>query len=236
MPASDDAPPPTLPPHLNQPGGPPHASALPQVAGRERELRALADAVRRLIDATVTHTADAATTAAIAARVDALADELAALVPDPVPARYGGGLGSDSHPHDHFQFDVMLGLYHPGALPVRMTWDPPRAVGEARFGWAYEGPPGCVHGAVIAGVFDQVFNVANVKSGVAGPTANLSLDYRRPTRLHRDLVFEGWVERVDGRKVHTKGRLVQDGHTTVEASGLFLQFDPESLARFQREG
>jgi hypothetical protein len=210
-------------PHLNQPDGPAHASSLPHVAGRERELRALADAVRRVIDYSVRHVALPEVTASLAARIDAIADELEQLLPVAAPQKYGSFEAETSHPHDHFQFDSVLGLYNPLALPVRMTWDPPTAIGHARFGSAYEGPPGCVHGGVISGVFDQVFNVANLKNGVAGPTANLSIDYRSPTPLLRDLVFEGWVERVESRKVYTRGRVVHDGHVTAEAQGLFIR-------------
>ena len=207
--------------HLNQPDGPLHPSDHPNVAGRERELRSMADAVRRLVTITVSHSADAATTADAARRLHALADELAPLVPDPAPSRYGG---SGEHPHDHFQYDAVLGLYNPLALPVELSWEPPLAVGRARFGIAYEGPPGLVHGAVIAGVFDQVCNVANVENQVAGPTATLSISYRRPTRLDVDLAVEAWVERVDGRKVTTLARLVQDGEVTCEAEGLFIHY------------
>jgi hypothetical protein len=210
-------------PHLNQPDGPAHASALPHVAGRERELRALADAVRRLVDYSVRHVASAEETRTLAARIDAIADEFEALLPVEAPHKYSGGDLATSHPHDHFQFDAVLGLYNPLALPVRMAWEPPVAIGHARFGSAYEGPPGCVHGGVISGVFDQVFNVANLKNGVAGPTANLSIDYRSPTPLLRDLVFEGWVERVEGRKVFTQGRVVHDGQVTAVAQGLFIR-------------
>jgi hypothetical protein len=218
-------------PHLNQPDGPSHSSALPHVVGRERELRALADAVRRLIDYSVRHVASAEATAVLARRIDALADELAGFVPDEAVGKYGAVDLATSHPHDHFQFDPVLGLYNPLALPVRMTWQPPLAIGHARFGEAYEGPPGCVHGGVISGVFDQVFNVANLKNGVAGPTANLSIDYRRPTPLRRDLVFEGWVDRVESRKVFARGRVLYDGKVTAEATGLFIRVDLETMRR-----
>ena len=221
-------------PHLNQPGGPRRPSAHPSVAGRERELRSLSDAVRRLVALTVTTEADAVSTAAMAARLDALADELEAWRPDEVPPRYATGAEPPPgawDPHDNFQFDVVLGLYNPLALPVEMTWEPPLAIGRACFTTPYEGPPGCVHGAVIAGAFDQVFNVANLAAEVAGPTARLSISYRRPTLLHRDLVFEGWVERIEGRKIATLGRIVQDGEVTCEAEGLFIRFDRDAMDR-----
>jgi acyl-coenzyme A thioesterase PaaI-like protein len=218
--------------HLNQPGGAFRPSTHPRVAGRERELRSMADAVRRLIALTVDSDADAAATADAAARLHALADDLAPMVPVADPPKHGGEwAGEDSHPHDHFQFDAVLGLYNPLALPIEMTWEPPVARERACFTTAYEGPPGCVHGAMIAAAFDQVFNVANVKSAIAGPTAYLHIDYRRPTLLRHDLVFEGWVDRIDGKKVICKGRIVQGEVITCEAEGLFIQIPRERITR-----
>ena len=219
-------------PHLNQLGGAFRPSVHPRVAGRERELRSLADAVRRLVALTVDSDADAATTADAAERLHALADELEPMVPVADPPKHAGDSpDGDSHPHDHFQFDAVLGLYNPLALPIEVSWAPPVARGDAWFTTAYEGPPGCVHGAMIAAAFDQVFNVANVKSGIAGPTAYLHIDYRRPTLLRRDLAFEGWVDRIDGKKVICKGRIVQDGAVTCEAEGLFIQIPRAMIAR-----
>jgi acyl-coenzyme A thioesterase PaaI-like protein len=219
-------------PHLNQPGGSFLASTHPRVAGRERELRSMADAVRRLVEITVDSDADAVTTASAADRLHRLADELAAMVKEPHPPKHVGmTFVEESNPHEHFQLDVMLGLYNPLALPVEMSWEPPVARGRATFTSPYEGPPNCVHGAIISAAFDQVFNVANLKSGVAGPTAYLHVDYRRPTVLLRPLVFEGWVDRTEGRKSFCKGRLLQDEVVTCEAEGLFIKVSPEAIAR-----
>jgi acyl-coenzyme A thioesterase PaaI-like protein len=217
-------------PHLNQPAGRFHASAHPAIRGRERELRALADALRRLVAIAVTNTASAEETGAAARELDALADRLERSVPAVLPPRYAPE-GTQVDPHDFFQYDVMLGLYNPLALPIEMEWHPPRALGFARFTTPYEGPPGCVHGAVLAGAFDQVFNVANLKSGSAGPTRELSLTYLRPTPLHADLVFEAEVERVEGREITTRGRVRHGDTVTVEARGLFIQVSRERVFR-----
>jgi acyl-coenzyme A thioesterase PaaI-like protein len=213
-------------PHLNQPGGPFHPSTHPAIRGRERELRSLADALRRLIRIAVTNTASAPDTAAAAQELHAAADRLERFVPASVPPRYAP---TADHPHDHFQYDVMLGLYNPLALPIEMEWQPPRALGFAHFTTPYEGPPGCVHGAVLAGAFDQVFNVANLKSGTAGPTRELAMTYLRPTPLHADLVFEGQVERVEGREITTVGRVRHGDKITVEARGLFIMVPRERI-------
>ncbi len=216
---------PSRPPHWNQPGGPFRASNHANVAGRERELRAMADAVRRLVRVTTNNQRDASWTAAAANRIAALASDLEEGLSDAPPPRYGT-LRPPEEPHDVFPYDPVLGLYNPIALPIEMAWRPPRAVGRAEFDTPYEGPPGCVHGAVLAAAFDQVINVANILSGAGGPTATLRLDYRKPTPLHAPLVFEAWVEGIDGRKVTSCGRVLHGDLVTAEATGLFIAVDP----------
>ena len=125
----------------------------------------------------------------------------------------------------------MLGLYNPLALPIEMEWQPPLAVGRATFDTPYEGPPGCVHGAVLAAAFDQVINIANIHSGTAGPTRTLSLEYKKPTPLGAPLVFEGWVESVDGRKITSRALVRHAGEVTVEAHGLFILVDRDRVMR-----
>ena len=183
-------------PHVNQPGGPYRASLHPAVAGREHELRRLTDAVRRLVAATVEHVAPAAATDALAAEVEALAGRLEGHVPTPLPPRYlhpDDLPPDDRHAHDGSQFDYVVGLYNPVALPVRMEIVDGRAVGTAVFTTPYEGPPGCVHGGVLAACFDQVFVLASMADGTGGPTVHLELDFRRPTPLRRVVTFEAWV-------------------------------------------
>jgi acyl-coenzyme A thioesterase PaaI-like protein len=221
-------------PHLNQPGGRFHPSTHPAIHGRERELRGLADALRRLVAIAVTNTAGPEETEAAARELHALADRLERFVPAVPPPRYAPE-GTPEHPHDYFQYDCVLGLYNPLALPIELEWQPPRALGRARFTTPYEGPPGCVHGAVLAAAFDQVFNVANLKTGSAGPTRELSLVYLRPTPLEAELVFEGQVERIEGREITTLGRVRHGDTVTVEARGIFIQVSRERVMQLSRE-
>lgn len=216
-------------PHWNQKGGAFQASLHRNVKGRERELRSLADGVRRLVRFVTNHRASPEATADAAARVHALADDLEAHVPETTPSRYDFH-GMPAVPHDFFPYDPVLGLYNPLALPIEMEWHAPKAIGRGCFDTPYEGPPGCVHGAVLAGAFDQVLNVANMQEGCPGPTASLRLEYRRPTPLYRNLVFEAWIESRDGQKVTTRGQVLCDGEVCVEAEGLFIAVD---LSRIQ---
>jgi acyl-coenzyme A thioesterase PaaI-like protein len=203
----------------------------PSVRGRERELGALAVAVRRLVSLTVTSAAPAEATAAAASAVDAVSDGLEPFVPDPVPYLYVTEAPADAGPDDIAPFDVVHGEYNPLALPVEITLDPPRAIGRARFTKPYEGPPGCVHGAVLCAVFDMVFTAANRLAHAAGPTVELRVRYRRPTRLGTEAIFEGWVRERQGRLTIAEGRAVQDGEVTLEATGQFLRLPRERVMR-----
>lgn len=191
------------------------------------ELARLTESVRRLIDVTVSVDATPQQLADAAARVDALVAELRRAVPGQLPTRFPGG----DTPADVFPYDYVMGRWNPLAAPVEFAWEDPRAIGTVTFGTPYEGPPGCVHGAVIAAVFDQVLNVANLMSGSAGPTARLEMRYRRPTPLHRPIRFEGWVTQREARKIHTAGRLLADDVVTVEAEGLFILVDADRVMR-----
>ncbi len=227
----------------------PGPSLHPAVAGRERSLAALADEVRRLVELTVTNTAPPDVVAAIAERLRAAADALAAHVPDPPPPRFvvpsgpaapspgvpgaaaGGVPATDAGGMQRsMPYDPVVGRFNPLALPLALHAEPPRMVATARFSTAYEGAPGCVHGAVLAGAFDLVLTGANWLAGLAGPTVRLTLRFRRPTLLHAECRFEGEVTRVDERRVHSVGHVEQDGVVTVEATGEFAIFDHAEVA------
>jgi acyl-coenzyme A thioesterase PaaI-like protein len=215
--------------HLNQPGGRFRAAIHPNVAGRERELRAMADAVRRLVRVTTNNTGDAAWTADAARRIAALADALEPALPAVPPPRYGGG--APEEPHDIFPYDVMLGIYNPLALPIEMEWQPPLAVGRASFDTPYEGPPGCVHGGYVAAAFDEVLGFAQSLTGSPGMTGRLEVVYRSPTPLHTRLRFEAWTESVVGRKITARCTLHAGERLCAEAVGLFITIKPGTFER-----
>jgi acyl-coenzyme A thioesterase PaaI-like protein len=203
----------------------------PTVRGRERELAALTTAVRRLIALTVTTQAPPADTARVAAELDELADQLDAYVPAEPPYAYVTEASPDAGPDDIGPFDVVHGEYNPLALPVVMSLDPPRAIGRARFTKPYEGPPGCVHGAVLCAVFDMVLTAANRLADAAGPTVELSVRYRRPTRLDTETVFTGWVSGREGRITNAAGTAQQGDTVTVEATGTFVRLPRARVMR-----
>jgi len=198
-------------------------------------MAALADVVRRLVDLTVTCDVPADEVQSIVHELQASADRLAQHVPTPPHARYlvaPAPAGSDpATMHDSMPYDVVIGRYNPLALPLALEATARGARGTGRFTKPYEGGPGWVHGAVIAAAFDIVLTAANRLEGAAGPTRQLSMRFRGPTRIDEECLLEAWVDHRDGNRVVSKGRLLQGEVTTVEAEGEFAVMDPERIGR-----
>ena len=57
----------------------------------------------------------------------------------------------------------------------------------------------------------------------------LSLTFRKPTRLDVETVFEAWVTKRTGRVTTAVGQASQDGVVTVEAEGTFLHLPYERV-------
>jgi acyl-coenzyme A thioesterase PaaI-like protein len=121
-----------------------------------------------------------------------------------------------------FRGDPMVGEHNPIAPPVEVKRDGETVLGRVNLGAAYEGPPGYVHGAIIAGIFDMLLGMANLASGNPGMTGTLTVRYRKPTPLHTDLSFEAKTDRREGRKIIAVGTLHAGGELTAEAEGTFV--------------
>ena len=72
--------------------------------------------------------------------------------------------------------------------------------------------------------------MAQSLTGNPGMTGSLTIRYRRPTPLLTELVFEAHVDRVEGRKIFTHGKLSANGVLTAEAEGLFIAVGQERFA------
>jgi len=133
-------------------------------------------------------------------------------------------------------FDMIVGTCNPLAPPITIEFAPPKAIGTVLFTPPYEGAPGCVHGAALAGVFDIMLTAANFIANAAGPTVELTIRFRKPTLISRPAVFEAWVTGREGRRTHSQGHLIQDGVVTVEAVGEFAEMERSRIESMHRRG
>jgi uncharacterized protein (TIGR00369 family) len=135
-------------------------------------------------------------------------------------------------------------VYGPGSpvAPPMVVEDFPegRCVGRVTVGKPHEGPPGLVHGGVVATLLDHVVARSARVTGHGGLTATLTVTYRRPVHLGVPLVVTGELLSVDGRRARAVGRLVaeDDPDTTLaEAEGLLVSLRAERASEvFARTG
>lgn len=201
-----------------------------EVGPHQAELRRMAGQMREVIDLMV---ASKAPKDLLAVAADRMGDLIAEMAKWPSGRTYEGFAESATaggDPNATFDHSPILGLANPLSPPLRVEIEGDRVVAHVHFGAAYEGPPGCVHGGYVAAVFDELLGATQTLSGTAGMTARLIVNYRRPTPLRTDLVMEGRLVRVDGRKVFVEGTCRADGEVTAEAEGLFVTIDPTVLS------
>jgi acyl-coenzyme A thioesterase PaaI-like protein len=103
---------------------------------------------------------------------------------------------------------------------VRAT-DEGRTIGFVTYTDAHAGAGEAVHGGQVMLLFDEMLGAV---AGTVTPsrTASLTVDYRSLTPMAVELRVEGWVDRVEGRKIYVRGRLLDGERVCAEADGLFV--------------
>ncbi len=199
----------------------------PPTPGRVR----LAEAIRPLIDLAVAGVLEDGDVTDAAVAVEAVTARLA--------SRAGPGKrvrqqpDASRPPQEFFPTSPVMGIINPVAPPVRLHvvdgvdggYREIRA--DVNFGYAYEGPPTCVHGGVIAEAFDEVLGAANMVAGNPAMTGTLTIRYRKPTPLRTDLRMEARCLGRDGRKIRTWAAMYDGDVMTAEAEGIFVEVGPD---------
>ncbi len=192
--------------------------------------RRLAEALRPIITMTVAAELDDDALTGAAEAVESLAKTLAARA-GPRRTRNQPDLARAAQ--DFFPTSPVIGLANPVAPPVLVEVvdgkNGREIRGTANFSFAYEGPPTCVHGGVIAEVLDEVLGAANIVAGVGAMTGTLTVRYRRPTPLNTDLRVEARSLHQEGRKVFAWGGIYHGDELTAEADGIFIVVRPRQM-------
>jgi acyl-coenzyme A thioesterase PaaI-like protein len=177
----------------------------------------LTDSVRRLIQAGIRSGADEATIREAQALVEAAVEKLGGVgTPTQVRLAVGNRPVVWGNPATGFRNAI--------APPLVINEDPDGLWwSEFELGEAYQGPPGWVHGGVLALVLDQLLGEA-ASDGLTKPlfTGTITLRYLRGTPLGR-LRAEAAIERTDGYKTFVSGHMSDSEGKTVEAEGIFIK-------------
>ncbi len=177
----------------------------------------ITDAVRRLIQAGIRSDADEAAIREAQALVEAAVEKLGGTGDsEQVRLAVGGRPVVWGNPVTGFRNAIAPPLVM-HEEPDGLWWS------EFELGDAYQGPPGWVHGGVLAMVLDQLLGEA-ASDGLTKPlfTGTITLRYLRGTPLGR-LRAEAAIERTDGFKTFVSGHMSDAEGKTVEAEGIFIK-------------
>jgi len=162
--------------------------------------RRVADAIKQLTEVLVTSSPSIE-------KMHAIADQLEATSEDfrKSPRIFGRSDWAENGDHGSFgqvshELNPMAGWSNPIAPPVNSWIEGEVAYATCQCGWAYEGPPGSVHGGFVAAIFDQFL-----------------------TPLNTQLKLEARLEKMEGRKTIMRGEMYAEGVLTASAEGLFVQ-------------
>jgi uncharacterized protein (TIGR00369 family) len=120
------------------------------------------------------------------------------------------------------------GTNNPVGLRLQFSVAPDHAVVcEAFVSDNYEGPPGYLHGGIIATLLDEAMSKANRANGTTAMTRQMQVEYLRPVPSCTPIQIEGRVLRSEGRKHWTEAHIFAgDGAVLAKATGLFITVHP----------
>jgi acyl-coenzyme A thioesterase PaaI-like protein len=191
--------------------------------------RRAADAARRVVAGLTGTPVDAPTLDEVTATLEHVA---AVLEPHQLRSRFdntGGLHGGTRADYRVWESHPLLGPSHPFAPPIRVERHGDRAVATATYNHVYEGPPGAVHGGVVAAAFDIVLGSAASIVKRPGLTGTLTVRYRKAMPLYTPIRFEGWIEKVEERKTLVAARATAGDELVAEAEGVFVRISERRL-------
>ncbi len=110
------------------------------------------------------------------------------------------------------------------------------AVAEVRLTRLHEGPPGHIHGGIIATLMDEAMSKLNRPLNLLAMTRHMEVDYLRPAPLEAVLRLESHHVRRDGRKLFHAAELIStDGTVLAKAKGFFLVIDSSRFPGIEQE-
>ena len=109
-----------------------------------------------------------------------------------------------------------------------------RIVCHIRVPRRFEGPPGHVHGGVIATLLDEAMSKANRQFGIVAMTRQMEVEYLKPVPLLTSLELSARHVSESGRRHHCEAQIA-DASNRILARGkaLFIAVDPATVFKLK---
>lgn len=92
---------------------------------------------------------------------------------------------------------------------------------------SFEGPPGYLHGGIIATLIDEAMSKAVRARGLVAMTRKLEIEYLRPVPSGAPIRMEGRILSSEGRKHWVQARILNAvGSELALGKGLFIEVKP----------
>ena len=127
------------------------------------------------------------------------------------------------------------GPANPQGLHLTFTTDTsdaakPIATAQFQLDRIHEGPPGHIHGGIVATLLDEAMSKLNRPLNVLAMTRHIEVDYLRPVPLYKPLVLSSRHLSREGRKLfHLAEIQSPTGEVLARAKGLFIVVDERLL-------
>jgi len=138
-------------------------------------------------------------------------------------------------PLPHGTLNHCFGCGQENATGLRLRFfvdDEHRIICRVRVPQRFEGPPGHVHGGIIATLLDEAMSKANRQFGVVAMTRQIEVDYLKPVPLLTPLTLTaqristiGRVNRCEAQITNASGEILASG------KALFIAVDPATVLK-----
>jgi acyl-coenzyme A thioesterase PaaI-like protein len=114
------------------------------------------------------------------------------------------------------------GSGNPFSVPMVVQRQGDAVVSTVTLDAAFEGAPGRSHGGFVSAIFDDLFGSLPLLQNKIAFTASLTVNYVAPSPVFEPVLFRGWIERVEGRKIFVAGEAHHGETLVTTATGLFI--------------
>jgi uncharacterized protein (TIGR00369 family) len=115
-------------------------------------------------------------------------------------------------------------------LRFRLDHETNTTIARVKLTSRYEGPPGHIHGGILATLLDEAMGKVNKLFDTVSMTRHMEIEYLRPSPLNQTHTVIGRFVRRDGRKMFMEGEVRNEaGEVLVRSKGLFIIIDPVAL-------
>jgi uncharacterized protein (TIGR00369 family) len=105
-----------------------------------------------------------------------------------------------------------------------------RVLCRTRIPRRFQGPPGYVHGGVIATLLDEAMSKANRQFGILAMTRQMEVEYLKPVPLNTPIRIISQHRSTEGRKHHCEAEIAsEDGVILARGRALFIAIAPDYL-------